>query len=728
MFGGNPRLKNLDALQNLHALEELDVSGCENLSGLSALEGLDSLARVYCNNCGIQAFPRFLLRVPTLCLYGNPLGDFPLELLGGSVYHNCNPAANDYFDELERGEAENTIRKWLVLGNGRTGKTTLLKALNGETPRKNEDSTHGIVIRRIEVDGIDMRFWDFGGQDLYLATHHLFMKSVDGILLCYRRDEPRRQKDGLGWEWENKSLAYWVDMVRTGSPNAWILPVEIAPSPSRQPDPWDVTKRMLDNSAALDKVSVPDIFNDEAMPEIAVEEVRLKLRKTLRKSKFPLPAAWLSVVNKLDERRKHQKLLEREQFDAEAQCLAPETLLQYLHGTGELFHHSHLFKGQIVLDQQWMLNAVYALFDRKKQWIKLIQESDGKFHAFMAKEVWPNNTEDEHKLFLSMITSCAAAFELTPDSVQFYEKVYYMPEMGRKKHPQWRNIFDNHSGDADTVEFHCSFLHWGVVNNWLACVGSIWRDEVFYYRCGAGLAIKSNLIQVDFLLGQGEFRQKGTIAVRTKGLSGQAVQDFLAPVLQSIKKTLEEAGIKDYKQTGKTERSPDKRDIPTIPAENRKKKVFVAYKEEEKEILDTVVECLKQLQRVPNALLFEYFTDEKLNNGVEWDPKLEREIRSADAVLFLVSGLFLGNDYCVKEIQVAKETREEKKKSGEYYGIHPLVLDDRCFWKEHFGDFMASPGKVETPLLYTEGQQHRDRIIKEYVQSCIDQLKQAASR
>ncbi len=502
-LGGNPHLKTLNVLQKLQTLEVLHASNCKNLSDLRALEGLDSLVTANFHGCGIQDFPRFLLKLDDLRLHGNPLSDFPLELLGDSFLDNCIPAANDYFEELAKGEVENRIRKWLVLGNGRTGKTTLLKALNGEKLQEDEESTHGIVIRRINVEGIAIKFWDFGGQDLYLATHHLFMKSVDGILLCYRRDEPEKQADGKGWEWENKSLAYWLDMAKTASPNARILPVEIAPAPSKQPDPWDQAKRMLDNETALDKVTVPNAFNDRTNLKYTTEDIRLKLQRASERRKYPLPKAWPKVIERLNERRKNEKLLDKDQFKKEAQCPAPDTLLQYLHGSGELFYQPDLFRGQIILDQQWMLDAVYALFDRKKTWITLIRKDNGKFYAFMAKEVWPDNTEDEHKLFLTMMVSCAAAFETTPKNTPFYEKAYILPELCDARNRQWRNMFDNYDGETSTVQFRCPFLHRGVVNNWLANVGSTWRDEVFYFRCGEGLMIKGNLIQISFNLGGG---------------------------------------------------------------------------------------------------------------------------------------------------------------------------------------------------------------------------------
>jgi TIR domain len=41
-------------------------------------------------------------------------------------------------------------------------------------------------------------------------------------------------------------------------------------------------------------------------------------------------------------------------------------LLDFLHHNGVVFHHLGLFGNRIVLDQNWALEAIYAIFDRKK--------------------------------------------------------------------------------------------------------------------------------------------------------------------------------------------------------------------------------------------------------------------------------------------------------------------------------------------------------------------------
>ena len=651
-----------------------------------------------------------------------------MELLEDDFLSNCIHAAKDYFNELKRGKAKNNIRKWLILGNGRTGKTTLLKVLNKQKPLEDEKSTHGINIFDIDIDNTRIRFWDFGGQDLYLATHQIFMKSVDGILLCYRREEPAVQEDGLGCVWENKSLSYWMDMIRTTSPHACILPIEIAPKEGAGEDPWDKAKKL--KGRFLDKITIPNVFDESMSLNPRLNNVRNSLQETLSLSKCPLPKSWLASIGPLSELRKREKTIDWDTFKETTQCLAPKTLLQYLHGSGELFHQSPLFEDRIILDQQWMLDAVYTLFDREKSWLKIIKKNSGKFDVELSKEVWPQRTEDEIELFLSMMKSCAVAFELTEDDTPFDEKTYYLPELGQglKESHQGEDAFNKYPGELNESVIDCPFLHRGVINAWLAHAGMKWRDDVSYFRDGLHLDFEGSRIQVHFITGLGEYQQSGEIRVRAKGNTDPELQQFLDPVFQSIQGILDKSGIKNYSITGrlwqKKEEAEEAKPLLAIPESSRKRKVFVGYKKEEEEILEEVTSSLGQLQLVPNALNFEFFTDEEIKNGEEWDPRIVNEIKQADAVIFLLSGLYLNNKYCVKEIDIAKRTYEEKKKRGEYYRIHPLVLKV-CHWKKHLGSIQGSPGKFEGPLLlYEKDPQTRDERVQNFVESVVDQLKE----
>ena len=373
------------------------------------------------------------------------------------------------------------------------------------------------------------------------------MKSADGFLFCYRRNEPPQQEDGYGHTWPNKSLAYWVDMIRTSAPNSKVLPIEISVDATDPPDPWDQIKSYLDKSATLDKITVPNAFEKAPPFNNAIKRLRLELKDTLQKHKGPIPSSWLQTIKNLDKKRKESKTISQAEFAKLTEATDTATLLQYLHGCGELFHDPRLFDGpDYPRFSNGCFDSIYVLFDREKGWVKIIQDCGGKFPASLCQQVWRDNTQDEHKLFLSMMESCAVAFMLI-DAEEFQDKVYYIPELGEETNKQWNNFFNPNSPVEQSTTYKCKMLHRGVVNAWMTKVGSLWKDSVFYFRNGIGLSVENNLIQVEFK--ESNNLRNGTIDIRIKGENNTASQKFITEVLRSLEETLENANIRDYNRT-----------------------------------------------------------------------------------------------------------------------------------------------------------------------------------
>src|SRR5580704_7633646 len=108
------------------------------------------------------------------------------------------------------------------------------------------------------------------------------------------------------------------------------------------------------------------------------------------------------------DKRRH-RLLEREEFDR----LCGETgmvsdsgaLLDFLHQNGVVFYRAGLFGDRIVLDQNWALGAIYAIFDRRK--ILPLFRGHGRFNREdLEALIWSEYTQEEQKVFLGMMESC----------------------------------------------------------------------------------------------------------------------------------------------------------------------------------------------------------------------------------------------------------------------------------------------------------------------------------
>ena len=90
---------------------------------------------------------------------------------------------------------------------------------------------------------------------------------------------------------------------------------------------------------------------------------------------------------------------------------SPPLLLDYLHNIGAVFYREGLFGDDIILDQAWALDAVYAVFHRESKAFKNIERYGGRFRrSDLAEWVWQEHSEEEQELFLSFMQQCGICF------------------------------------------------------------------------------------------------------------------------------------------------------------------------------------------------------------------------------------------------------------------------------------------------------------------------------
>jgi internalin A len=124
-------------------------------------------------------------------LVDTSLVDPPLEIAAQGA-----DALVNYFEERQQGELPLAEAKVIFVGQGGSGKTSLVKQLFHERFNEFEPQTHGINIRAWELqtkadDSVTLNVWDFGGQEIMHATHQFFLskRSLYILVLDRRKDE-----------------------------------------------------------------------------------------------------------------------------------------------------------------------------------------------------------------------------------------------------------------------------------------------------------------------------------------------------------------------------------------------------------------------------------------------------------------------------------------------------------------------------------------------------------
>jgi internalin A len=358
----------------------------------------------------------------------------------------------------------------------------------------------------------------FGSLDLPWKPGHL--RSACGALCCHKF-KPKNITDDiflaqiLGHKLLGPNASYWLDYLRAfAGTDASVLIVQ------SQCDTRD--KRILHPPAPVDdfpfhrftEVSARTGLNLGVLKESIEEAVRDRFD---RRPPPPIGAGRIAVRDRLramleeDQKRepaeRQHRLLERTKFDRICEEAGgvndSKALLDFLHHNGVLFYRAGLFGDRIVLDQNWALEAIYAIFDRKK--ILPLLRGYGRFsRADLQALIWSNCTPEEQKVFLGMMEDCGICFRVRelPHQEQLEwsnkEWEYIAPELL----PEWSDVQEQLLGrlrddvpDA-TATARYAFLHEGVLRGFLSKLGEHAKEAAIYWKYGCWFFDKTTHSQV----------------------------------------------------------------------------------------------------------------------------------------------------------------------------------------------------------------------------------------
>jgi internalin A len=258
-----------------------------------------------------------------------------------------------FLRELQESSTIRYESKLLLVGEGGTGKSSLLRALRNDTFDANLTTTHGIEVDRLQLlsphHEIMLNTWDFGGQQIYHATHQFFLTKRSLYMVVWNAR--------LGVE--QGRLDYWLETIKAHAPDAPVLLVVT-----------HVDERMPDLNYQLYKDVYPQIAghlgvsnkNGQGIAELKAMLVEQAVRLPLMGQ--PWPGRWLSAENVVLARPEHH-------IDADTYthcCLTCEVeadiakgpLGNYLHDLGKIlyFRDDYVLSNLIVLKPNWVTRAI----------------------------------------------------------------------------------------------------------------------------------------------------------------------------------------------------------------------------------------------------------------------------------------------------------------------------------------------------------------------------------
>lgn len=324
-----------------------------------------------------------LTKLQTLNLDGNSLSEIPPEIVkeGGL-------AVRDYYRQrLEENTDYIYEAKLLIIGEGGAGKTSLanklidstytLKLESSATPEK---STEGIDLLHLEFNHSSgkpfrINLWDFGGQEIYHATHQFFLTKRSLYLLV-----ADTRKD-------NTDFNYWLEVVELLSDASPTLIVKN----EKQERPCQVNEQQLRGRFLNLKETLPtNLATNRGLSDIlaAVQHHISQLPHV----GTPLPKTWVNVRKALETDPRNYvsqdeflTLCNTHGFKRHEDKLQ---LSGYLHDLGVCLHFQDdaVLEDIVILKPEWGTTAVYKVLDTAK-----VQENLGCFTDKDLAIIWADS-------------------------------------------------------------------------------------------------------------------------------------------------------------------------------------------------------------------------------------------------------------------------------------------------------------------------------------------------
>lgn len=491
------QIEDLSLLRNLTGLTVVDFS--ENqIMDLGPLGGLTGLIWIDCHSNRIKDTQAIQLlldnnkNLKKVDFSDNLLTNIPVEFL------NNVEQLRSYFASLKQGSERNTQLKMLLLGNGRVGKSSLAHCLEHDEPAPEQmQSTHGILVKNLEVEIASsskpwqVSLWDFGGQEIYHATHRLFYSHNALFLVVWAEDpteiEPEEYKH---------NLIYWLDLARKRQiqeNQGDILIVKNCFGQSNQlginlPElneaPYNQYRHYAVNARTFDEVPIVQAAIKQAL-------------KGMEARREDIPSHWIRIRERLlNDKRHYIAKTEFEDWCGEVNEASPDTLLMHLHHTGNCLYFAEHMGQNIILDQNWAIQAIYKFFDSdfqlknpKQRSPRLeIENNDGELKGERAKKLLKEYKAQEVEMFFDFMLGSELCFELTPDSgdteSRFNHKTFVFPSLLKKDHAEL-DIYKFTCGLA--YRYHFPWLHRLMVERFIIAANKLaprktwWRNGITFF-------------------------------------------------------------------------------------------------------------------------------------------------------------------------------------------------------------------------------------------------------
>lgn len=650
---------------------------------------------------------RFTLH--SICLAGCPLSHPPRE-----IAQQGKAAILNYFREREQQGTDTLYEaKLLVVGEGGAGKTSLIRRLyqaDLQLPEK-EETTRGIDIHRhdfILPNGKDFRLnvWDFGGQEIYHATHQFFLtKRSLYVLLDNSRSDHKTVHD--------EGFRYWLEVIDNLSGHSPVLMFQNMDGGRSKDVDMPGIKGQFDN---VKEIYRGDLLQDPDSVRPLREAVEFYV-KNLPHIGEQLPKKWIDIRRDLEVRAEQDAYISQDDYFKIYENHLPFDrdkalwLSRYLHDLGVFLHFQDepALRKTVVLQNHWATEAVFKVLDDEQ-----VKAARGRFTLADCDRIWAASTyADMHGELMALMVKFELCYQLR--DTQPGPDAWLTPGLLSASKPEALRDWAQ-PGDLVLRYHYTTFKPKGLPNRLMVRMNRYVQDISRAWRNGAYFQDASNelLVEEPYNTSEIVLRVRGNDPKRLLTLIAEdldALNNGFGSLREKVKKKIpcictvckaavnphfydhdnllyrrergkytaecaisfenvSVAGLLEGVFSKKSQHTPDQEDMLT-PA--RPLRAFFSYSKSDKALLEDFKKATAALRR---QNLLEAWDDSRIVAGDEWDDEIKTALREADIIFLLLSQDFLATDYIwdeeIKEAMRRHEAREAR--------VVPILLRP-CDWK-----------------------------------------------
>ncbi|MEL6353662.1 MAG: COR domain-containing protein, partial [Cyanobacteria bacterium J06627_28] len=439
----NTQLKELpEFIGQLINLTSLDLRNNQLKELPEVVYQLKNLNSLILWNNKISLLPnriRTLTALETLDVRANRL-PIPPEVLGEKDEYGRSASATKVIDYYFQEKSESPLyeAKLLIVGEGEAGKTTLAKKLQDPKYelKKDEKSTEGIKVLPYEFNHPDgnpckVNIWDFGGQEIYHATHQFFLtkRAVYALVTDSRQG--------------NTDFYFWLNIIQIhgGDSPVIIIKNEKNDRPCAVPDLQ--LRGQFKNLKESIEVNLADNRNLGSI-EAAVQKhiihqphVGDPMIKTWANVRSVLENQALGSDNYISIQDYRKTCADQGIPDREEQ----DRLSRFLHDLGVFLHFQSIpaLAKTIFLTPSWSTDAVYKALDTPK-----VRKDCGRFSSDDLNKIWNDNQyADVRGELLALMQEFEVCYEITGRKHHYIAP--HLLEANLPEHLQYQDDWDTNN-------------------------------------------------------------------------------------------------------------------------------------------------------------------------------------------------------------------------------------------------------------------------------------------